>query len=150
MVFAGQDNRFHTRRADCRRPLIRVELLGIEEHRVVVAVSPFGVCECVHAEMDEGIELELMPLELSLARHDRRRALYVIVILLHICFPFGYMIHDVYKDNINFVRSKLIRQKNPQQIFLRCGFFRLFYSTVTLFARFRGLSTSHPRSTAVK
>ena len=41
--------------------------------------------------MDEGIELELMPLELALARYDRRRALYVIVILLHICFPFGYM-----------------------------------------------------------
>lgn len=112
MVLAGQDNRFHTRRADCRRPLIRVELLGIEEHRVVVAVAPFGVCECVHAEMDEGIELELMPLELALARHDRRRALYVIVILLHICFPFGYMIHDVYKDNINFARSKLIRKKS--------------------------------------
>ncbi len=36
------------------------------------------------------------------------------------------MIHDVYKDNINFARSKLIRQKNPQQIFLRCGFLYLF------------------------
>lgn len=39
MVLAGQDNRFHARRADCRRPLVRVELLGIEEHRVVVAVA---------------------------------------------------------------------------------------------------------------
>lgn len=148
MVLAGQDNRFHARRADCRRPLIRVELLGIEEHRVVVTVAPLGVRECVHTEMDEGIELELMPLELALARYDRRRALYVIVILLHICFPFGYMIHDVYKDNINFARSKLIRQKIRSKFFFAADFY--IYSTVTLFARFRGLSTSHPRSTAVK
>ena len=97
--------------------------------------------------MDEGIELELMPLELALARHDRRRALYVIVILLHICFPFGYMIYDVYKDNINFARSKLIRKKIRSKFFFAADFY--IYSTVTLFARFRGLSTSQPLCTAM-
>ena len=76
----------------------------------------------------------------SLAEQEHR--------LRAMCEYKGYEIYDVYKDNINFARSKLIRQKIRSKFFFAADFY--IYSTVTLFARFRGLSTSHPRSTAVK
>jgi len=69
VMFAGQDQPFHSRRRRGAHNLVSIEISWIEERRRLVTVAPFFVSEGVDGEMDESIELHFMPAELPRGRN---------------------------------------------------------------------------------
>jgi hypothetical protein len=61
MMLAGEDQSFHSRRRGGADDLVSIEVSRTEERRRLIAVSPFFVSEGVDGEMDESIELQLVP-----------------------------------------------------------------------------------------
>ena len=67
MVLAGENDFFHARRRERADNLLGVEVRGIEDLFRLITVAPFLVREGVHGEVQEGRDLQLLPLELPRA-----------------------------------------------------------------------------------
>jgi hypothetical protein len=78
VMFAGEDEAFHSRLDRGPSDLVGIKVGGVEHRFLLVAISPFLVGEGVHREMEEAVEFHFMPAELAPARHRsvslRRRA----------------------------------------------------------------------------
>ena len=72
MVLAGEDQAAHAGRGEALHPLVRIEVRRIEQSRVLVPEAPFPIGHGVHAEMDEAVELELLPGQLPRRWPDGR------------------------------------------------------------------------------
>ena len=72
MVLAGEDQAAHAGRGEAFDPLVGVELRRIEEGGILMPETPFPIGHGVHAEMDEAVELELLPGQLLRRRPNGR------------------------------------------------------------------------------
>ena len=61
MVLAGEDQSFHPAALRCAHDLVCVKIGGIEHRRRLVAVAPLAIRERVDGEMQEPVELKLVP-----------------------------------------------------------------------------------------
>ena len=65
VVLARQNYAGHSGAHEGAHPLIDVDAARIEERGILVALAPLAVRHRVHAEVDEGVHLHLLPLELT-------------------------------------------------------------------------------------
>src|SRR5207247_11316506 len=61
VVLAGENQSFHPAVARGTDDLVGVEIGRVEDRGRLVAVAPLAVRERVHGEMEEAVELELVP-----------------------------------------------------------------------------------------
>ena len=79
-MLAGEDHAAHSGVGQRADDGVGIELFGVEQVGVFVAVAPFLVGEGVHREVEEGGEFQFMPGELpgagdgSVRRRGRNRA----------------------------------------------------------------------------
>ena len=73
VVFGRQDETLHPGLFGCRNDLVGVEGGRVEDLLVLIAIAPFLVGEGVHGEMQEAIELHLVPAKLPLSGHRAER-----------------------------------------------------------------------------
>ena len=73
MVLAGQNQRLHAGTFDCGDPLVGIQRIGVEQHRVFGAVAPLTVGKGIHAEVGKGVKFKLLPCQLARAGRDRGR-----------------------------------------------------------------------------
>src|SRR5437667_1375615 len=71
MVLAGEDQSLHPAALGGAHDLVCVKIGGIEHRRRLVPVAPLAIRERVHGEMQETVELELVPGELTGSRERR-------------------------------------------------------------------------------
>ena len=65
VVLAREDDAGHAGAHEGAHPLIDIDVARVEECRVLVALAPFAIRHCVHAEVDERVQLHFLPLELT-------------------------------------------------------------------------------------
>src|SRR5262249_10290870 len=66
VMFAGQDQTFHSRFSSSTGNLVGIEIGWIEHVWIFVAASPPFVGKCVDREMKETVELHFVPVKLTL------------------------------------------------------------------------------------
>ena len=69
VVLGGEDEALQARRLRRADDLVGVEVGRVEDRRGLVPVAPLLVGEGVHREVQEAVDLELVPAELPRARH---------------------------------------------------------------------------------
>ena len=69
MVFASEQKTSETGLFEDAYPLLRVEVSRVEKLRIVASASPLLFSKGVEPEMNECSQLQLLPLQLSLARN---------------------------------------------------------------------------------
>ena len=70
MVLAREDHAGHARVHEGTHPLVDVDVIRVEQRRVLVALTPLAVGHRVHAEVNERVHLHLLPLELAMGWPD--------------------------------------------------------------------------------